>query len=160
MLYSYPDTFLQAIVFDPSSVTGYVEQQPANQITACTCNQPELNDEPRIYRVYDYKEVLANLRIFHKVFFSPERHVQEVRVVNDQSHSMKSLALFLEKTAGERKSAHGEPWYKGLGNNRYGKDSKEPCTQAFRRAQRDSCKLTVEPSASFSERCPQGSFER
>lgn len=150
-LYSHPRHILQAIAFDPSSATGFVEQSPKNQISACECDSLDLKGEARIYRIYDAYEILANLRIFHKIFFDPERHIQEVRFPNEASHSMQGLASYLLKKVKENDShEYTHPWYAGKGN--YG-DSGEACTVAFENAQRDSCRVKV--SADQQNRCPQ-----
>jgi len=148
VLYSYPNKVTQAVAFDPSSVTGFADQPPANQVSACECGSNELNGEPRIYRVYDAYEVLANLRIFHKIFLPPERHIQEVRFPNAASHSMKGLAFYLLSHA---TSATGSSalWYSGKGNY----TSSESCTAAFSRSQRTSCETKV--TADKWNKCPQ-----
>jgi len=150
-LYSYPNNILQAIAFDPSSATGFGEQSPKNQVSACECDSLELKGEARIYRVYDAYEILTNLRIFHKFLFIPERHIQEVRFPNEASHSMQELTFYLLKKAKRIDSSeYTHPWYAGKGN--YG-DSDEACTVAFENAQRNSCRVKV--TADQRDRCPQ-----
>jgi hypothetical protein len=152
ILYTHPDKVLQAFAFNPSSVTGYVEQTPANQIAGCRCDQPELDGEARIYRIYDSYEILANLRIFHKLFFDPERHIHEVRFENKQDHSMKELAFFLLEQAGNSKAANpAVPWYAGRGKV---EGTGQSCTEAFIQAQRTSCSAPL-ASERFWDRCPQ-----
>jgi pimeloyl-ACP methyl ester carboxylesterase len=58
MLYSFPDHVEQAIVFDPSSVTAYADVDHTNQVQACACEIPALQQsgfliepEARILRV-------------------------------------------------------------------------------------------------------------
>lgn len=150
-LYSHPKNILQAIAFDPSSATGFREQSPKNQVSACECDSLELKGEARIYRVYDAYEILANLRIFHKIFFNPERHIQEVRFSNEASHSMQGLTFYLlDKAKINDPHEYTQPWYAGKGN--YG-DSGETCTVAFENAQRYSCGVKV--ATDQQDRCPQ-----
>jgi pimeloyl-ACP methyl ester carboxylesterase len=148
VLYSYPNKVTQALAFDPTPVTGFADQSSANQISACECSSNELNGEPRIYRVYDAYEVLANLRIFHKTFLPPERHIQEVRFPNAASHSMKGLAFYLLSHATSA-TASSIPWYTGKG----GYTSNESCTAAFSRSQRTSCEAKVTQDHWY--KCPQ-----
>jgi len=148
VLYSYPNKVAQALAFDPSSVTGFVDQSPANQVSACKCKSNELNGEPRIFRVYDAYEILANLRIFHKTFLPPERHIQEVRFPNAASHSMKGLAFYLLSNASSA-TAYSVPWYSGKGNY----TANESCTAAFSRSQRTSCQAKV--TQDQWNKCPQ-----
>lgn len=149
ILYSYPQKITQAIAFDPSSVTGFVEQTAANQVAACECDSNELDGEPRIYRVYDAYEILANLRIFHKIFFPPERHIQEIRFPNEASHSMKGLAFYLLDKARTAKANYSVPWYSGKSNY----SATETCTAAFSRSQRASCAVKV--TRDQWHKCPQ-----
>ena len=58
-LYAFPNQVEQAIVFDPSSVTGFVDVSQENRINACSCRR-ELAPEARVFRVYQTYEVLAN----------------------------------------------------------------------------------------------------
>ncbi|MGH8809582.1 MAG: lipase family protein [Noviherbaspirillum sp.] len=151
ILYSFPDLIIQAHAFAPSSATGFADQTVENQVAACACDRKELKGEARIYRIYDSYEILANLRIFHKLFFDPERHIQEVRFDNEHSHSMKELAFFLSREAGRKnRSAFSEPWYAGLGNVA---DTTQSCTDAFIEAQAQSCSAKVTPDD--QRRCPQ-----
>ncbi len=149
VLYSYPNKVAQALAFDPSSVTGFVDQEPANQVSACQCSSSELNGEPRIFRVYDAYEVLASLRIFHKTFLPPERHIQEVRFPNAASHSMKDLAFYLLSNANSA-TGYSAPWYSGKGNY----TSNESCTTAFIRSQRTSCEAKM-TTQDLWRPCPQ-----
>jgi pimeloyl-ACP methyl ester carboxylesterase len=144
-LYSFPQRVQQAVAFDPSSVTGFVEQSEDNKTSACEC-RPTLSGEPRIYRVYDAYEILANLRIFHKVFFTPERHIQEVRFPNAASHSIVGLAQYLIKNS---VTPTNEPWYAGKGKF----SLHETCTAAFARKQRESCEVKVPKDQ--PNKCPQ-----
>lgn len=148
ILYTHPDRVLQAIAFDPSAVTGFQDQSPADQVKGCACDDPALGGEPRIYRVYDAYEILANLRIFHKIFFAPHRHLQEVRFPHEKSHSMKGLALYLAANAGAPRP-HQAPWYRGQGDAAPGLS----CTQAFSQAQHKACAAAV--SADRWDKCPQ-----
>jgi pimeloyl-ACP methyl ester carboxylesterase len=149
-LYTFPEVVEQAIVFNPSSVTGFQDQDAARQVAACQCDQPWLAGEPRILRVYDPREVLSHLRFFHKVFFPPERHIQEVRFENKQTHSMKELAQFLIDQADSKpREEYAVPWYAGLGTDEDGRS----CTLAFWDDQGQSCAKQVQ--ASDWNRCPQ-----
>jgi pimeloyl-ACP methyl ester carboxylesterase len=146
-LYTYPLKVMQAVAFDPTPVTGFTDQTPANQVAACACSARELNGEPRIYRVYDAYEVLANLRIVHKILFRPHRHIQEIRFPNARSHSMKGLAFYLLDNAGTG-PVYAVPWYAGKGSYTAG----ESCTAAFIRGQRNSCEAVVTEDSPY--RCP------
>jgi len=148
VLYSYPNKVAQALAFDPSSVTGFADQSSANQVSACECSSNELNGEPRIFRVYDAYEILANLRIFHKTFLPPERHIQEVRFPNAASHSMKGLAFYLLSKANSATN-YSVPWYAGKGAY----TSTESCTAAFSNSQRTSCEAKVTQDQWL--KCPQ-----
>ena len=147
-LYSYPGKIAQAIAFDPSSATGFAEQSIENQIAACECNNSELKNEPRIFRVYDAYEILSNLRIFHKIFLPPERHIHEVRFPNAASHSMIGLAEYLIRTAGSSNS-YSVPWFSGTGT----RASNQSCTAEFARSQRTSCEAIV--TKDQWNKCPQ-----
>ncbi len=150
MLYSNPTKIIQAIAFDPSSVTGFTDQTPEDQVSACECDFSALNGETRIYRVYDAYEILANLRIFHKFFFPPERHIQEVRFPNAASHSMKGLAFYLfDRANGKDTDTYANPWYSGKGNY----DETQSCTDAFANKQKKSCSIKVTADDWF--KCPQ-----
>lgn len=151
ILYSFPAKITQAIAFDPSSVTGFVEQSSENKVLACECDSSDLNGEARIYRIYDAYEILSNLRIFHKIFFPPERHVQEIRFPNKATHSMKELAFYMHEQA-EKKDvpAYANPWYSGKGTDG---DSGLSCTNAFENAQRKSCSIKV--TNDHWSKCPQ-----
>jgi hypothetical protein len=148
VLYSYPKKITQALTFDPSSVTGFADQTSSNQVAACECNSEELNGEPRIFRVYDAYEVLTNLRIFHKIFFPPERHVQELRFPITASHSVKGLAFYLVDNE-DSATSDSVPWYSGKGNY----SANESCTAAFIRNQQASCAKRVTQDHWF--KCPQ-----
>ena len=149
VLYSYPDKVTQALVFDPSSVTGFADQPLTNHVSACQYSAGELNGEPRIFRVYDAYEVLANLRIFHKTFFPPERHIQEVRFPNAASHSITGLASYLLSNAN---SATDSAVPRSLGKGNY--TSSETCTAAFVNSQRSSCEAKVATHDQWHA-CPQ-----
>ena len=119
-------------------VTGFADQWPPNQISACECSSTELDGEPRIFRVYDAYEVLANLRIFHNIFFPSERHIQELRFPNTAAHSMKGLTFYLMDIA----SATTAILFLGIQGNR-NCTATESCTAAFFRSQRTSCEGKV-----------------
>lgn len=150
ILYSNPTKVIQAVVFDPSSVTGFMDQTSENQVSACECDSSALNGEARIYRVYDAYEILANLRIFHKLVFPSERHIQEVRFPNEASHSMKGLAFYLFGRANDKKpDQYVNPWYSGKGNQ----GAVLSCTHAFASEQKKSCSVKVTTDQWF--KCPQ-----
>lgn len=152
ILYSYPTKITQAIAFDPSSATGYVKQPIENQLASCECDSSDLNGEARIYRIYDAYEILANMRIFHKIFFNPERHIQEIRFPNQASHSMSGLTTYMfDQTKLKSPSAYTNPWYAGRG---YFDDSKK-CTVAFEEAHKNSCDTKVTASGLWFM-CPPG----
>ena len=148
VLYAYPNKVDQAFAFDPSSVTGFRDQSPENQLAGCDCSAVELRGEPRIFRVYDAYEILANMRIFHKLFLPPERHIQEVRFPNAASHSMKGLASYLLRNA-PATTAYAVPWFAGKNQYKPG----ESCTEAFIRKQRTSCDVRV--TKDQWNKCPQ-----
>jgi Lipase (class 3) len=148
ILYTYPKQVIQTLAFDPSSVTGFMDQTPINQISACGCSSQVTEGETRIYRVYDAYEILSNLRIFHKIFFPPERHIQEVRFPNAATHSMSQLAVYLLNNA-TSSSNYSNPWFSGKGNYSSG----ESCTAAFIRSQHTSCEIKV--TQDDWNKCPQ-----
>jgi len=148
ILYSSPKRIVQAIVFDPSSVTGFADQSVDDQIAGCSCDPSVAAGEARIYRVYDAYEILSNLRIFHKIFFPPERHVQEVRFPNQRSHSMRGLAMYLDEHARDDQSCD-EPWFQGIGEFSPGVS----CTTAFIEQQQESCSVPV--ARDSWSKCPQ-----
>ena len=148
ILYANPRKVVQAIAFDPSSVTGFADQTDENQIAGCACTDWVPEGEPRIFRVYDAYEILANLRIFHKIFFPPERHVQEVRFPNQRSHSMLGLTEYLHKHANAGQ-IDDTPWNAGIGERSPGVS----CTQAFIEGQQASCSVNVSTNA--WSKCPQ-----
>ncbi len=152
ILYSYPTKITQAIAFDPSAATGYAKQPLENQLASCECDSSDLNGEARIYRIYDAYEILSNMRIFHKIFFNPERHIQEIRFPDRRSHSMSGLTNYMLKKIEDRNpSTYTNPWYSGRG---YYTESKK-CTVAFEEAQKNSCN-TEEKAAGLWFMCPQG----
>ncbi len=135
-VYAYPNDVDQAIAFDSSSVTGSAAVDEERQREACSCRD-SLAPEARMMRVYESYEVLSNLRIFHKVFLPPERHVQEVRFPYDHSwnpvaaHSMLALAQSLQADAARVNDADKDKhWYAS-------KDSS--CTPKVVAAQKASC---------------------
>ena len=147
VLYKYPRDFLQAYAFDPSSVTGFTDQDGQTQIEGCAC-LPELGPEARIYRVYESYEILANLRIVHKLFFPPTRHVHEIRFPFSNStnligqHSMVKLANSLAIEAKKKpQNEYASPWYSGVVTS---------CTSLFENAQQLHCKA----DATIHSTCP------
>jgi pimeloyl-ACP methyl ester carboxylesterase len=158
VLYAFPDRIEQAIVFDPSSVTGYVDVDHEHHVLACGCEIPALRaegiviePEPRILRVYQTYEILTDLRIFHKIFFEPERHVMEVRIPFEapieqvKRHSMKDLAdnLFDAAKPGVAYTG-GADWLAARGD--------KLCTAALRDGQRASC--AIDNRAPGAKACP------
>lgn len=133
VLYAYPAEVRQAIVFDPSIITGYVSIKGAERVAQCC--QTDLGAEAAILRVYESGEILSNLRIFHKTFFPPHLHIQEVRLAYDNgwnpvaAHSMASLANSLYTTAATA-SGPSDEWYAS-------KEAK--CTAKFKEAHVASC---------------------
>jgi hypothetical protein len=148
ILYSNPTRIVQAFAFDPSSVTGFADQTADNQVAACSCDPSVVEGEPRIYRVYDAYEILSNLRIFHKIFFPPERHVQEVRFPHERSHSMLGLTEYLNANANSERDRQ-IPWFWGVGEFSPGIS----CTNAFIERQRNSCSVPV--TRDSWTKCPQ-----
>jgi pimeloyl-ACP methyl ester carboxylesterase len=158
MLYRFPDRVEQAIVFDPSSVTGYIAADRPNRSLACSCAPVrfqqigiDLGPEARILRVYQTYEILADLRIFHKVFFPPERHVQEIRFPFDAPlnqigrHSMQPFADNLyERSGAQRRYTGASTWLASA-------DSR--CTQLLVDDQRSSCE--VPNDGPHDTPCPQ-----
>lgn len=148
ILYSNPTKIVQVFAFDPSSVTGFADQTVDNQIAACACDRSVPDGEPRIYRVYDAYEILSNLRIFHKIFFPPERHVQEVRFPHERSHSILGLTEYLNANAMPDQNRQA-PWFRGVGEVGPGVS----CTRAFVDRQRNSCSVPVTRDSLI--KCPQ-----
>jgi pimeloyl-ACP methyl ester carboxylesterase len=139
VLYERPADFIQAIAFDPSSATAYTTRSDTTTpLTPCNCSGAVV--EPRIYRVYESYEVLANLRIFHKFFFPPEAWINEVRFDYAESlnsvaqHSMTQLALKLvDKQNSVLLRPRASPWYAGIGNG---------CTARFESSLEKACSLS------------------
>lgn len=148
ILYANPKKVVQTIAFDPSSVTGFADQWVDNQIAGCACDITLPDGEARIYRVYDAYEILANMRFFHKVFFPPERHVQEVRFPHEGSHSMIGLTEYLKDHVHAARVSE-TPWFQGKGEREPGLS----CTDAFINGQKDSCHVPV--SKDSRSKCPQ-----
>lgn len=152
ILYAFPDRVEQAIVFDSSSVTGFADPSISrdDRVNACACGS-ELNPEARIIRVYQTYEILSDLRLFHKLFFPPERHVQEVRFPFPASlnqverHSMYNLTSHLQILGGDRKQDEvGHSWIASKSN---------ACTRPLLESQSQSCRAVVPPDAMLV--CPQ-----
>lgn len=127
--------FTQAYAFDPSSATAYTTRQDESPFQACNCRGAY--PEPRIYRIYESSEILANLRIFHKLIFPPEPWINEVRFNYKTGtnpiaqHSMARFAMALmdeESTSAEASTT--QPWYAS-------KDSE--CTAALEKSLIDAC---------------------
>jgi hypothetical protein len=113
----------------------------------CACTQlPEGTPpgETRIYRFYESYEVLTHLRIWHKMFFTPHRHVHEIRFAFERSpnlvsqHSMVSLAMSLTEDADTKSpDDYARPWYTGEGKT---------CTGKFESLHQQSCQVAVKAS--------------
>jgi pimeloyl-ACP methyl ester carboxylesterase len=150
VLYAFPEHVEQAIAFDPSSVTGFVGVPKENRIKACSCN-PQTSPEARFIRVYQTYEVLTDLRIFHKIAFKPERHVQELRFPFDAPenpigrHSMLNLAENLYGASGNHVwDGSNRTWLESRGDS---------CTAKMIDAQEQSCKIQV--NSDSLDLCPQ-----
>lgn len=158
VLYSHPKDVEQAIVFDPSSITAFSSLPVELQLQGCSCEQ-SLGTEARIIRVYQTYEILTNLRIVHKTFFAPERHVQEVRFPYKSSfneverHSMQDFAnnLFVQ----------GQPYLGGKDTSTWYMSQEKPlgggatstCSNKLIEAQANSCRIV--PTRSLFGKCPQ-----
>lgn len=151
VLYAFPRQVEQAIVFDTSSVTGFVDPSISrdDRVDACAC-KPELGPEARIIRVYQTYEILANLRIFHKLILPPERHVQEVRFpfdapVNPVSrHGIGEFTDKLhERSKTRRRDEVRQSWIASADNR---------CTAPLIKFQSAACSIVPEKN---SAACPQ-----
>lgn len=156
--YSFPTRIEQAIVFDSSAVTGFADVSRAEQIAACSCLPASLSNmgvhlepESRILRVYQTYEILSDLRFFHKLFFVPERHVQELRFPFPESfnqierHSMQTFSDNLYAASSDQLRYSGGPkWIASRDNT---------CTPRVIDAQRQSCQRQLEAQAISV--CPQ-----
>lgn len=146
ILYALPEDINQAYAFDSSPVTAHTDTDIRDRIvSACSC-LPELGAEARIYRFYESYEVLTHLRFIHKLFFAPNRHIQEVRFGYEASpnaiarHSMLDLALNLGADAeAEPTRPYVAPWYSG-----HGSKNGKSCTAVFEDAQRQSCAVPAD----------------
>lgn len=155
VLYAFPRQVSQAIVFAPSSVTGFSAMEKQQKIDGCSCDEsvlpahfPKLYPEARIIRVYEQNEILANIRFPHKLLFPPERHVQEVRFAfqKDQGtplsrHRMIDFAQNLyDMSLGVAKedmldSNTVKGWYASKDHS---------CTMKLMEAQKESCSIKVD----------------
>lgn len=135
-LYQHRFDVLQAVVFAPSPVTGFVATDATQDSMSCSCQQ-ELGLEPRILRVYESQEILAIVRFFHKLVFPPHPYIQEVRFAFKPggsavaAHNMRDLALSLEGTS--RAAGVGVPagpWYAS---------NDASCTSKMQEAQGSAC---------------------
>jgi len=149
VLYAFPAQVKQAIVFDPTAVTAFASVPEQDQLAGCSCEK-ELGSEARILRVYESYEVLSNLRIFHKTFFPPHRHIQEVRFAFSDDpnvvsqHSMSMLAKHLQQLATTRSDgADLVRWYAS---------PVAECTARFETSQARSCTAA---SGGSAPTCPQ-----
>jgi hypothetical protein len=149
VLYAFPKQIKQALVFDPTAVTAFAALPEQDQLAGCSCDK-ELGSEARMLRVYESYEVLSDLRIFHKTFFPPHRHIQEVRFAfsNDPNvvsqHSMSMLATHLQELAKTRSE--------GADLSRWYANPVAECTARFEESQSRSCDLT---SGGSAPTCPQ-----
>ena len=148
VLYAYPNEVRQAIVFHPSSVTGYVAVGAENQVAGCSCDK--VAPEGRFMRVYESYEILSVLRIFHKTFFPPERHVQEVRLPLKSGwnmlagHNMGDFARGLKEWASEGAANPRPAWFDAKGDQ---------CTARLVSGQEKSCKVHI--TTDKAKYCPQ-----
>jgi pimeloyl-ACP methyl ester carboxylesterase len=143
VLYSHPAQVLQAVVFDPSHVTGFVSLRRELQAEGCRC-RADLEAEARILRVYESYEILSLLRLPHKAMLPPERHVQELRFPFKQSwnpvaqHGMASLAHHLKDAANASSpQSTSRPWYASADAS---------CTARLQDGQARSCAKSVQPA--------------
>lgn len=152
VLYAFPQRIEQAIVFDPSSVTGFADTSITrdDRVSACSCKS-ELNPEARIIRIYQTYEILSNLRIFHKIFLPPERHIQEVRFPFASSwnpisrHSMYAFTKNLRVASSKRTFDDvGKSWFASKNN---------ACTSPLINNQLKSCAANVSRTTLLI--CPQ-----
>ena len=139
VLYDRPNTFTQAYAFAPTSATAYTTRRDKSPFAICNCNGTD--PEPRIYRIYESYEILANLRIFHKLIFAPEPWVNEVRFNYASGsnpiaqHSMARFALTLMGKLSSAPSAkRTQPWYSAPDMQ---------CTIKFQESQRAACGAAV-----------------
>jgi hypothetical protein len=152
VFYDRPKDFVQSFAFAPSSVTSFTELPETSHLEACDCEEATLDHEARIYRIYEAYEILGNIRFPHKLFFYPQRYIQEVRFSFPSSwnevsrHSMKTLAFELIKLAKTASPAGDAPWYAGLGEGK----NHMSCTELFVEKQSRSC---AQP-AQRSHQCP------
>lgn len=153
VLYAHRHDILQAVVFDPSPVTGYVATDATQENMGCSC-AAQLDLEPRILRVYESREILAYLRFFHKVVFAPHPHIHEVRFAFHfegnpvEAHNMRNLARGLLDLG--RQAATGVPagpWYAS---------HDDKCTAAVRSAQEAACHGVVDRATGKPYACMRG----
>ena len=136
-LYNYPSAIKQAVVFDPSSVTGYVESKHGKEVLGCACDG-DLKTEAKIIRVYESDEILSNLRIWHKLFFPSHLQIQEVRFAFDHgqnsvaAHGIRELTVRMQDESRKPidEAMAREPWYAS---------SAPGCTKKIEDAQRTEC---------------------
>jgi pimeloyl-ACP methyl ester carboxylesterase len=150
VLYALPQRVRQAIVFDPTAVTASAGVSAEDFDAACNC--AELYPETRFLRVYENYEILSVLRIFHKTFLGPERHVQELRFSFEGAwnpvgrHGMNFFASHLQSLAARQPVApSGQHWIRS---------ENQSCTDGLLLGQRASCALPSQ-SGSLIHRCPR-----
>ncbi|WP_321791778.1 hypothetical protein [Caballeronia sp. J97] len=153
VLYALPDDIIQAYAFDPSPVTAHADT-PSKDTYAKACSCVAVMPEARIYRFYESHEILTHLRFIHKLFFAPDRHIQEVRFGYPESrnavkrHSMPALAVNMVNDAQANPGQpYTVPWYASRGS----RDGKS-CTAFFEEEQEASCRKVAD---SNGDACPQ-----
>ena len=155
VLYAYPEKIEQAIVFDPTSVTGFVGVPKESRAQACACD-PRATPEARFIRAYQTHEILVNLRVFHKLAFAPERHIHELRFPFKTSwnpvakHSMQDFATNLYMSSGDHVWNGSKQGWLASKTDASGVDI---CTGKMTGAQDASCKISV--SLKDIDVCPQ-----
>ncbi len=136
--YHLPGQITQAIAFNSSPVTGYMDQEDEVRRKGCTCRE-ELGAESRVYRVYESNEILAWARFPLKIVLPLHRHIQEVRFGfargnGVSQHSMENFAIELANLAEQPRPASSH-WYDG---------AEERCTALFEEKQSRICKLQTD----------------
>jgi hypothetical protein len=135
-LYNFP-SIKQAVVFDPSPATAYVDSRHGKEVLACECDS-ELKTEAKIIRVYESDEILSRVRFWHKLFFPSDLQIQEVRFAFNngpssvKAHSMRDLTFSLQKESNQaiKPELVGKSWYATLAAG---------CTEQIEHAQATAC---------------------
>lgn len=144
VFYRYPNHFSQVFAFDPSPVTGFADNELSEIKASCKCLQTELDDEARIYRIYETDEILAWLRGPLKLINPPNRHIQEVRFNLDVSHSMSGLAKGMIESSISDSLKSRKRWWTGRSE-----EGGRNCTSLFNEMLEQSCDITNE-----TDHCP------